>query len=195
MMSVLEKKFYDCNTLELAEKLIGKILHSESNDGAVAGVIVETEAYLSLADLASHSRVGKTKRNAPMFAEPGLAYVYLIYGIHHCFNVTSGPVGLGEAILIRALEPISGIKLMQKRRSVTNQYLLCNGPGKICEAFNIDRTLNFNPLYEGKLTIRSSLTGDVSAAMISQTGRIGITKSLELPYRFTLENSPYLSRK
>ena len=133
-MEKLDRSFYARNACNVAHDLIGKILVH----GLTSGVIVEAEAYRGPEDKAAHSYAGKrTARTEIMFHEGGLAYVYLIYGMHHCFNVTASVPGKPEAVLIRALEPLDGLPLMIQRRGISDARNLCNGPGKLCQAMGI----------------------------------------------------------
>lgn len=192
-LDILNYSFYQKDTISLAIALLGTLLIHESNEGITSGIIIETEAYLSENDPACHASRGKTKRNAAMFGPPGRAYVYFIYGNHYCFNVVSAAEGIGEAVLIRALEPKSGLELMKKRRG-THQKMsnLTSGPGKLCSAMNISRehngiTLQKPPLYlaKGKPVERSS---------IAISGRIGINRAQDRPLRFFLKDNLFLSR-
>ncbi len=179
------------DTREAAQKLLGKILVHDSPEGRTSGRIVETEAYLAN-DPASHSYQGKTQRNEQMFGEAGTAYIYLIYGVHHCFNVVTRPVGIGEAVLIRALEPIEGIDLMRKRRGSTHSIRrLCAGPGNLVKAMGISKKQNGISLLDGKLRIER---GRKRQARIVTTPRIGLSKGKFLPYRFSIQNNPFVSR-
>ena len=133
-MEKLDRSFYARNACNVAHDLIGKILVH----GLTSGIIVEAEAYRGPEDKAVHSYAGKrTARTEIMFHEGGLAYVYLIYGMHHCFNVTASTPGKPEAVLIRALEPLDGLPLMIQRRGISDARNLCNGPGKLCQAMGI----------------------------------------------------------
>ena len=133
-MEKLDRSFYARNACNVAHDLIGKILVH----GLTSGIIVEAEAYRGPEDKAAHSYAGKrTARTEIMFHEGGLAYVYLIYGMHHCFNVTASTPGKPEAVLIRALEPLDGLPLMIQRRGISDARNLCNGPGKLCQAMGI----------------------------------------------------------
>ncbi len=169
----------------VAEVLLGWTLILEG----ATGVIVETEAY-ERDDPASHSFNGPTARNAAMFGPPGHAYVYRSYGIHWCFNVVCGLPGSGSAVLIRALEPTAGIETMQNRRRTTDLRLLCSGPGKLTEALAITGEHNGAPLTGLPL----SLQPGVSDRTIVRGPRIGISRAKDLPWRFGIAGSPYLSR-
>ena len=139
-MKKLDRSFYARNACDVAHDLIGKILVHDSEIGRTSGIIVEAEAYRGPEDKAAHSYAGKrTSRTEIMYHEGGLAYVYLIYGMYHCFNVTASISGKPEAVLIRALEPVEGIPLMIQRRKFSRVIDLCNGPGKLCSAMGITR--------------------------------------------------------
>lgn len=179
-------------TISVAKKLLGSILIHDSTEGKTSGIIVEVEAYLAN-DPASHSYRGKTKRNEPMFGKEGTAYVYFTYGMHHCFNVVTGPKGIGEAVLIRALEPLEGIDLMKKRRKQNKIEQLCNGPAKLVQAMGIGKEHNTKDLREGKLRIEWK--EPPQEKQIVTTTRIGIKKGAEQALRFYLTNSPFISKK
>jgi DNA-3-methyladenine glycosylase len=187
---MLPPSFYKSfDTITLAQKLLGCTLVHESEEGKTAGIIVETEAYL-YDDPASHSFRGQTPRNAPMFGEAGLIYVYLIYGMYECFNIVSNQKGRGEAVLIRALEPTEGIELMQKRRNTTNLKNLCSGPGKLTKAMGISRKQNGIFLNQKIYCIAPQNT---DFELISTT-RIGISQAVELPYRFYIGENRFVSK-
>ncbi len=161
------------------------------------GRIVETEAYL-WDDPASHSFMGKTRRNYVMFGPAGYAYVYLIYGMHYCVNAVSGLEGKGEAVLTRALEPLQGISVMQRRRQTEKLALLCNGPAKLAQALALTMSSNSIPLFDGSLQIWSTdslpSAPPLETSDIVETTRIGISKARELPLRFYLKGNRYVSR-
>lgn len=189
----LPKNFYEGSTEEIAKKLLGKILVRKIGNKILAGKIVETEAYLDKDDLASHSAVGITDRNKVMFGEAGLAYVYFTYGMHYCFNVVTGEVGKGSAVLIRALEPLEGIEVMKKNRKKEEILLLTNGPAKLCQAFKIDKKFNGIDLKKSdEIFIAYSDEEDFE---IVQTKRIGINKSKDKLLRFCIKNSSFVSKK
>jgi DNA-3-methyladenine glycosylase len=194
---ILPRKFYDGDTIALAKALIGTHLVHDSKQGRTVGRITETEAYLSKDDAACHAARGKTERNAVMFGPPGHAYVYLIYGMYECFNIVTERVGCGEAVLIRALEPIEGIELMQRRRKTKDIHNLCSGPGKLVMAMGISRKLNGVPLTKGALTLwsRDSFGGASDTPEIVTTKRIGINVSAHLPLRFYEKGSHFASRR
>jgi len=128
-----------------------------------------------------------------MFERGGLAYVYLIYGVHNCFNVTSGIPGIGEAVLIRAVEPLEGIELMKTNRGTQNTEELCNGPGKLCQAFEIDRRHNGSSLIDGNIRLQVPVI-PVERSNIRVTGRIGIKRGVDRQRRFVLSGSRWISR-
>ncbi|HLP41136.1 MAG TPA: DNA-3-methyladenine glycosylase [Fibrobacteria bacterium] len=191
----LTRAFFDHDTVSVARNLLGTVLTHDSPEGRTAGRIVETEAYLR-DDPACHAARGPTPRNAPMFGPPGRAYIYLIYGMYRCFNVVTAPKGVGEAVLIRALEPLEGLDLMARRRGTTEARALCSGPGKLAIALGIVPSLNGADLRTGALR----LLPDVSypwdgPGEITVTTRVGITSGADLPLRFYFRGNPYISRK
>lgn len=194
----LSREFYTRPVLKVAKELLGKILVKKERGKILAGKIVEVEAYDGKFDEASHSYRGKTKRNEVMFREGGYFYVYFTYGVHHCCNVVTGKEGHGAAVLIRAIEPVTGIETMAMRRFGIRKinekqfYNLCNGPGKICEAFAFDRTHSGLDLTGNKVYIIDAPLLKKSEIGISK--RIGISKSIELPWRFFIKASKFLSR-
>jgi DNA-3-methyladenine glycosylase len=183
--SRLRRKFFARSVHEVAPELIGATLLFKG----AGGRIVEVEAYHHT-DPAAHSYNGKTERNAVMFGPPGVAYVYRSYGIHWCLNFVCEPAGSASAVLIRAIEPMEGIATMQRRRGVDNPHALCSGPGKICEALGITRAQNGFALDAPPFELFAR-KGPVS---IAKGVRIGITKAAEVPWRFGLAGSKFLSK-
>jgi DNA-3-methyladenine glycosylase len=182
----LGKKFFSQPTVDLAKALLGKYLCL----GDLRGIIVETEAYLYRNDPGCHASRGMTARNAPMFGPAGRTYVYFIYGMYHCLNIVGGKTGEGEAVLIRALEPVQGIELMQKRRKTKKIENLCNGPGKLTQAFGITKKHNNLSLLDGDLRIYDSKT----KPEIASSRRIGLSAGKELELRFFIKGNRFVSR-
>lgn len=188
------REFNKINTIEAARFLLGAKLVHFSPAGLTSGLIVETEAYLSRGDPACHAARGKTKRNAMMFGPPGRAYVYFIYGNHYCFNVVTGREGQGEAVLVRALEPLEGMSLMQKRRGPDKKIKdLTNGPGKLCQAMGITGEHNGLFLQGYPLFITPGVC--IKATAVGVSSRIGISQGLDKQWRFFVQESPFLSRR
>jgi DNA-3-methyladenine glycosylase len=181
----LTRAFFDRSVHEAAPELIGATLLFNG----VGGVIVEVEAYHHT-DPAAHSFNGPTARNAVMFGPPGFAYVYRSYGIHWCVNVVCEAAGSASAVLIRALQPTHGVAAMKRRRGMDDERLLCSGPGRICEALGITRDHNGLPLDRAPFELRAR-TGALDLAV---GPRIGISKAIDLPWRFGLKGSRYLSK-
>jgi DNA-3-methyladenine glycosylase len=181
----LGKKFFSQPTVDLAKALLGKYLVF----GNLKGIIVETEAYLFKDDPGCHASRGMTARNAPMFGPAGRTYVYFIYGMYHCLNITGGKQGEGEAVLIRALEPVQGIKLMQRRRKTKKIENLCNGPGKLTQAFGITKKHNNRSLLDGNLRVYDSrIKPEICASR-----RIGLSAGKELELRFFIKGNRFVS--
>ncbi|MFN8388668.1 MAG: DNA-3-methyladenine glycosylase [Bdellovibrionota bacterium] len=197
---IVSKSFFERPTAQVAKALLGTYLCHRSPEGTTVGRIVETEAYLGLNDDASHSARGMTERNRAMFGAAGTCYVYFIYGVHYCFNVVTGDVGIGEAVLVRALEPISGVELMAKRRGTASLRALCSGPGKLVQAMGIGRSHNGTNLRTGALRLltRDSFpkryTGRERLPVATDV-RIGIRRAAELPLRFYVKNSEFVSAR
>jgi DNA-3-methyladenine glycosylase len=184
----VNRAFFDRSVHEVARDLIG----CELGVGETAAVIVETEAY-EAADPACHAYVGRTARNEVLFGPPGRAYVYLSYGIHSLLNAVAEPESRAAAVLIRALEPTRGIDLMRERRGRDQIEQLCSGPGKLTEALGVGLALNGADLLAPPFEL--SLPDPEWAAVQVITGpRIGITKAAELPWRYCVSGSRYVSR-
>jgi DNA-3-methyladenine glycosylase len=184
----MKPAFYERPVVEVARELIGCVV---AHDGC-AGVIVETEAYHDT-EPASHAYVGLTERTKVLFGPPGRAYVYRSYGIHACLNAVCEPAGVGAAVLIRALEPVEGIELMRERRGLERLEDLCSGPGKLTQALGIELVDNGCDLAVGPVVI----TGKPRAwrdMPVAASRRIGITKAVELEWRFSAVGSRHLSR-
>jgi DNA-3-methyladenine glycosylase len=193
----LEESFYQRRDVtRVAKDLLGKVLYSAAGRRISSGIIVETEAY-SHTEKGCHAYLNrKTKRNEVMFNAGGYSYVYLCYGIHNLFNVVTGQEGIGDAVLIRALEPIEGIAIMQKRMEVTNVRRITSGPGKLTKALGIDRRFNGKHLTGSEIWI-----GDEGISLKKQqiiaSPRIGIDyagKDAELPWRYTIAGNIWVSK-
>jgi DNA-3-methyladenine glycosylase len=179
----------------VAQALIGKLLISRSENRVCVGRIVETEAYLSQGDSASHTYRGPSRKNAAMFGPPGHAYVYAIHA-KWCFNAVTEPQEVGSAVLIRALEPIWGIPHMEHRRSTSNPYELTRGPARLCQALGINRRLDHWDLTTGKtLWISGEAVPPATEQTILTSSRIGVTSAENLLLRYFLANNRYVSGK
>lgn len=175
----------------VAPHLLGCELVRQFKDGQAICRIVETEAY-DQADPASHSYRGPSPRTDVMFGPAGHLYVYFIYGAHHCFNVVTGQVGHGSAVLIRAVEPISGTELLHVRRPATGPNLT-NGPAKAAQALAISSDLNGHNLHEPPFELK--LQAPLPPETIVQTTRIGLSRAQDVPWRFYIKDNPYISRQ
>jgi DNA-3-methyladenine glycosylase len=196
----LTRRFFARDSLTLARALLGMVLRHESSDGATVGRIVEVEAYRGPRDRAAHSYGGRrTRRNEVMYGPPGHAYVYFIYGVHHCVNVVAAEVGVPEAVLIRALEPLAGLDLMRRRRGLgagVRPYLLCRGPGNVCRAMGIDGRQNGADLLTGTLRLERGMP--VREARVARTARIGVAyagSDAALPWRLCERDNLAVSRR
>jgi DNA-3-methyladenine glycosylase len=175
--------FFTLGVLGLAHNLLGCLLVHETPEGTISGLITETEAYHQR-EPSCHAFGGPTPGNWPMFERGGLAYIYRIYGIHSCFNISAGEEGTGEAVLVRALKPDNGLSLMIRNRGRTDLYTLCRGPGNLCRALGIDTTMNGVDLRTGYLRLLVPTVKRIP--YYERTGRVGVTKAQELDWRFVL---------
>lgn len=189
-MGPLPRAFYARGAADVARDLLGATLVHETRSGRLSGRIVETEAYGGADDPGSHAFRGRTDRNSVMFGPPGHAYVYRSYGIHACLNAVTDAAEVAGAVLIRALEPITGISLMQRNRGGRLPGELCNGPGKLCQALEISLELNGADLTGGPLRVESGTPPETVAV----TGRVGLSRGGDMPLRFLVGDSPYVSR-
>jgi DNA-3-methyladenine glycosylase len=189
----LPAAFYDRDTELVARDLLGAVLRCVTPEGVASGRIVETEAYLGEHDAACHAAAGRTARTEVLYGAPGRAYVYFIYGMHWCVNAVTRAHGLPSAVLIRALEPLTGIDLMRTRRPGARAlHELTNGPGKLCAALGITGALHGVSLRSSALTIRA---GDpVPGRRIITTPRIGIAKAADWPLRFAVRGNEFVSK-
>ena len=195
----LPRNFYTRNAITVAKELLGKVLVKKDGKQLLSGLIVETEAYDGLVDEAAHTFIGRTKRNEIMFNEGGYFYVYFTYGNHFCCNVVTGKKNHGAAVLIRAVEPLTGIKKMAKNRfdkieiNEKEKINLTSGPGKICKAFNINKDHYGLDLTGNRVFILNNPR--IKNKNIVITKRIGIRKSADLPWRFYIKDNLYVSKR
>lgn len=195
----LDRDFYIRDVLTVAKELLGKILVKNDGYRIYAGRIVEVEAYNGAVDEAAHTFIGRTPRNEIMFGIGGYLYVYFTYGMYFCCNVVTGKEGHGEAVLLRGLQPQEGLEYMGVNRfgknMLTDKELknLTNGPGKLCKALDIDRKNNGTDLLGNNIFLIDQKK--VPESEIAVTKRIGISRSVDLPWRFFIKDNPYVSRK
>ncbi len=188
LLQPLDRAFYERPTLDVARDLLGATLVHETPEGRVSGTIVETEAYVAPEDAACHAYRGVTNRNRVMFGAAGHAYVYRSYGIHYMLNVVTEAAGIAAAVLIRAVDPREGSGVMARNRGVASN--LANGPGRLCQALAVGPDLNGSDLTRPPLYILPR--GEPPPAVV-QTTRIGITRAVELPWRFYILGAPAVS--
>ena len=196
---ILPKEFYlEQDVTRIAQQLLGKVLHTSVDGQFSAGMIVETEAYSGVNDMACHAcRFGKTGRTEVMFREGGHAYVYLCYGIHHLFNIVTNTVGNADAVLIRAIEPVEGIDVMMQRRKKRNTGRITAGPGTVSEALGLKFTDTGSSLL-GPLIWLEERGNNIKASEIVATTRIGVDYAGEdalKPWRYYIRNNPFVSKK
>ena len=194
--SPLNKSFYiQSDPLSISKLLLGKLIETKINNKITSGIIVETEAYLGFNDKASHSYQNKkTERNKNMFRKGGISYIYICYGIHTLFNIVINIEGIPQAVLIRAIEPISGIKYMEKRRHQKISYNLTSGPGKLTLALGIKLKNNGCSLSGPNITIKDI---GINIDRIICSPRVGVEYAQEdalKPWRFQIANNPWVSR-
>jgi DNA-3-methyladenine glycosylase len=184
----LGEEFYARSVHEVARDLIGCVVRH----GETAGRIVETESY-HMEEPACHAFAGVTERTRTLYGEPGRAYVYFSYGVHALLNAVAEEEGVGAAVLIRALEPVDGVELMRQRRGLERAEDLCSGPGKLTQALGIGLSLNGTSLVDGPIELLTREPGTREPRVVAGE-RIGISKAVELPWRFCDADSPHVSR-
>ena len=198
---ILKRDFYTrTDTLRVARELLGKRLVVPAETGErVSGRVVEVEAYLGAEDRAAHSFGGRrTRRTETMYGTGGRAYVFFVYGMHHQFNVVTGPEGLPHVVLVRAVEPEEGVEVMKARRPVPKERELTSGPGKLCRALAIDLTFDGEDLTTGRRVWLEETGVKYRPAQIAAGPRIGIDYAAEdalKPWRFWVKDNVYVSRK
>ena len=192
--ATLPVAFFRRSAEVVAAELLGMVVVSSVGGELTEGRIVETEAYLGYDDPASHGYLHRRNaRNDALFGPPGSWYVYLSYGVHWCANLVCQRVGLANAVLLRALEPLTGLESMRQRRGGVPDRKLCSGPGKLCQALGISRDLDGSRMLGSGVVVRRPEPMEEIA--IAATPRIGITKAADWPLRFCLAGSPWTSRK
>ena len=200
---LLRRAFFNRDPRIVSRELLGKLIVRRDGRKQLAGRIVEVEAYLGAGDLAAHAAAGHTARNAVLWGPPGHAYVYFIYGVHYCLNISCLPAGDAGCVLIRALEPVSGVDDMAKARELADLDLtslrklrkLASGPGKLCEALGITRPRdNAKDMLSSKSDLQVMSDG-FRVEEVAVTQRIGITKAAELPLRYVIAGNLFVSKK
>src|SRR5262245_57190221 len=200
---VLPRSFFNRDPRVVARELLGKLVVRRKGRTLLAGRIVEVEAYLGANDLAAHAAAGRTARNEVLFGPPGHAYVYFIYGVHYCLNISCLPDGEAGCVLIRALEPVAGMDLMAGARgledlnpeSVRDLRKLTSGPGRLCEALGITRPRDNSKDLVSRRADLQVVDDGFRGGKIGVTPRVGIVKSAGLPLRYVLEGNEFISRK
>lgn len=193
----LERRFFARDTLEVARDLLGRRLVRVAEGRRLAGSIVEVEAYVGEEDEASHASPGMTERNTSMYGRPGHAYVYLIYGMHTCFNVVTGQTGFPAAVLVRALEPAEGLEAMRERRGGRPDEELTSGPGRLCEALGIELRFDGVDLCAPEASLFLEVGDPVSDERVAKGPRINVRGdeiAMKVPWRFYVEGNRYVSR-
>ena len=193
-MDKIQRSFYQQTTIDVARQLLGKLLVREHPDGLTLGRIVETEAYIGPQDLACHASKGRTRRTEVMFGPAGHAYVYFIYGFYNMLNLVTEIVDYPAAVLIRAVEPLEGVELMKTRRRSNSLRDLASGPGKLCQAFAIDRSLNGADLCGNVIYV---LDGAAPLTKFSTRPRVGVDyagKWKNKPFRFLIRGNKFASK-
>ncbi|WP_149733859.1 DNA-3-methyladenine glycosylase [Propionispora hippei] len=203
-MNKLAREFYNRDTVIVARELLGKVLVRELDGQKIAAKIVEAEAYMGIEDRAAHSYGGRrTSRVEVMYGDPGFSYIFIIYGMHYCFNIVTREKGNPQAVLLRAAEPVQGIELMAQARykkpceqlTKSQKRGLTNGPGKLCKALSMDKTFNGMDLCGDKIYVEEGKNENFN---IVTTTRVGIDyagEARDYPWRFYIEGNEYVSIK
>lgn len=203
-LKTLPREFFNRDPRVVGRELLGKLLVRKEQGQFIAGCMVETEAYLGTGDLAAHAAAGRTARNDVLFGPPGHAYVYFIYGNHYLFNVSCLPDGVAGGVLIRALEPVTGIEQMARARGIEvdlphpserQMRLLTSGPGRLAEALGITRERDNGKDLLDPASDLQIMDDGFRPTKIADTPRIGITKSAEHPYRYVIVGNQFVSGK
>ncbi len=193
---ILQRDFYAAPTLDVARALLGQRLVRLWQGERLSGRIVEVEAYIGMNDEACHASRGRTARNAAMFGPPGHAYVYLIYGMYHCLNLVTETEGFPAAVLIRALEPLEGVEVMQAQRGASSWRDLLRGPGRLCQAMRIDLRLNGADVCRPESGLWVEVDAAVPEEAVERTPRINVRGdglARTRPWRLTIRGHPCVS--
>lgn len=202
-IKLLRRSFFNRDPRTVARELLGKLIVRREGRKQLAGRIVEVEAYLGEGDLAAHAAAGHTARNAVLWGPPGHAYIYFIYGVHYCLNISCLPAGEAGCILVRALEPVRGMRDMAKARDLADLDLtsmldlrkLASGPGKLCEALGITRPRDNAKDMLSPASDLQVMSDSFRVEEVAVTPRIGITKAVEMPLRYVIAGNVFVSRK
>lgn len=198
-MSKLRRKFFQQKTERVAKELLGNVLVRKIGNKVLSGIIVETEAYVGPHDLASHASKGRTNRTSTMFEEAGHWYIYMIYGFYYCLNIVTEEKDYPAAVLIRALKPLEGIDFMKKRRNADNVVNLTSGPGKLCQALKIDKSLNCTSAFSENPKLYIEDRGiKISPKKIAKATRIGVDYAgrwKDKLLRFYIKDNCFVSKK
>ena len=200
---LLQREFFNRDPRTVSRELLGKLVVRIEDGKKRAGRIVEVEAYLGAGDLAAHAAAGETERNAVLWGPPGHAYIYFIYGMHYCLNVSCLPDGVAGGVLFRALEPVAGLREMAKARELADLELisrhdlrkLTSGPGRLCEALGITRERDNGKDMVSRKSDLTVMDDGFKVGEVGVTPRIGITKSAELPLRYIISGNEFVSRR
>lgn len=203
-MKILAREFYNRDSIIVAKELLGKVLVHETCGQKISAKIVEAEAYMGIGDKAAHSYGGKrTPRVEVMYGKPGISYVFIIYGMYYCFNIVTREEGIPQAVLIRAVEPIGGIDAMAENRfkstyaQLTKHQIkdLTNGPGKLCKALKIDKSLNGEDLCSSKLYVEEGQNEEFNMVTAKRVGIDYAGEARDYPWRFYIKDNKYVSVK
>ena len=198
MMARLGRDFFARDTLTVARELLGQRLVRLLDGERLSGRIVEVEAYVGEDDQACHARSGRTERNASMYGPPGCVYVYFVYGMHHCLNVVTEREGFPAAVLVRALEPLTGIEAMRALRGGRGDVELTSGPARLCQALSIDRQFDGADLCVPDVDLFVERDARVPEGAVAAGPRVGVRgdeAALAAPWRFCIRDSRYVSRR
>lgn len=198
-MNRLDRAYFERDTNVVARELLGQLLVVEQDGERTTGIVVETEAYTGWDDLASHGRAGKTPRNLPMFEQPGTCYVYIAYGIHNMLNIVAKPpdVDYPAAVLIRAVEPIEGLDIIEQRRAGRRKREWTSGPGRLTVAFNIDKSLNNTDIISPDSQLYFEVGQSLQDDRVATGPRIGINVEepwQSIAWRYWIRDNQYVSK-